>query len=931
MKLLRILLPTAFVVAVCGLVFGLKSAPVEHAADAACADCHVEYPAGWTPAVVPPDHGLVRAVAVEEDPAADDPGTREAWEWLRLRDPLTGLVPLGMRRREVAHARALARRVAADKTVDWRFRGPHNVGGRTRALAIDLADPTYATLLAGGVSGGLWRSVDDGANWSLVTDPGGPLNITCLAQDPRPGRTNEWYLGTGEKRGASTAQGGDLYRGDGLWKSVDGGLTWAPLTATSSGTPTATDNPFDFVQRIAVDPTETVLDEVYAAVAGSIQRSVDGGATWTTVLGDPDSLQAITDVIVTSAGVVYAGFSCDGPVQGVWRSPDGLAWTDITSATLGTHSRVVLRQTPSNPDYVYVLAGNWNGTYDSALFQYRYFNGDGSGSSGFWSNRSYALRTLPHWYFGTYPYRSQSGYCATVAVHPNLTETVYLGGVHLWRSPNGFTSTYQAAQIGGWLYDNHHADLHDVVFRPGSSSIAYTASDAGVHKTLDINASTVAWTDLGDGLHTSQFYAVGVDEDAAGSEVVVGGTQDNGTLWSGVADPAAQWLEPLGGDGMHCAVASADSGDYYLSWYRANIMRIVLDPAGAHLDSTYVSPVGGGPYLFVNPFVLDPLDHDRMYLASAEGVWRNDDLSGIPMGGVDETTHGWTHLTTEPSGEYVSAFGVGRGPDRPLYYGTADGSLYRVDAAPTAPTGVVPTPLHGNAAFPAGAYVSDLAVHPEDERTVLLSFANYNVASLWLTRDGGLTWTDVEGVLGGPDGPSVRAAAILPRAGDDLLLVGTSTGLWTADLPADDSPPLWTLESPDGLGLVIVDDVSVRPVDGRVTLATHGRGIWAADLDIGTGASDLPAPGRLAQNVPNPFNPSTSITLRPPRAGRVTLDVFDVRGRFVRRLLDAETDGETVVRWDGRDAAGREAPGGLYLYQARASGWSETRKMQLVR
>src|SRR4029077_1108515 len=96
----------------------------------------------------------------------------------------------------------------------WTERGPNNVGGRTRAFAVDVANP--ATLFAGSVAGGIWRSTNDGASWSLRTSPGQIHGTTCIAQDRRAGKTATWYVGTGELRGSTTnaTRWGSLYLGD---------------------------------------------------------------------------------------------------------------------------------------------------------------------------------------------------------------------------------------------------------------------------------------------------------------------------------------------------------------------------------------------------------------------------------------------------------------------------------------------------------------------------------------------------------------------------------------------------------------------------------------------------------------------------------------------------------------------------------------------
>jgi flagellar hook assembly protein FlgD len=88
----------------------------------------------------------------------------------------------------------------------------------------------------------------------------------------------------------------------------------------------------------------------------------------------------------------------------------------------------------------------------------------------------------------------------------------------------------------------------------------------------------------------------------------------------------------------------------------------------------------------------------------------------------------------------------------------------------------------------------------------------------------------------------------------------------------------------------------------------------------------------LEQNVPNPFNPSTQIVYTVRAAGlRVDLDVFDVRGRLVRTLVDGRpSSGRVVVVWDGRDDDGREAPSGVYFYRLTAGRTTVTRRMTLL-
>ncbi len=106
------------------------------------------------------------------------------------------------------------------------------------------------------------------------------------------------------------------------------------------------------------------------------------------------------------------------------------------------------------------------------------------------------------------------------------------------------------------------------------------------------------------------------------------------------------------------------------------------------------------------------------------------------------------------------------------------------------------------------------------------------------------------------------------------------------------------------------------------------------DLTAVPGDGDaLPAASlRLAQNSPNPFNPKTTIRFSLPAAGRATLSVFDVAGRRIATLADANFDaGDHEVEWNGQDAVGKPMSTGVYFYRLETAAGSATRKMLLIK
>jgi len=102
-----------------------------------------------------------------------------------------------------------------------------------------------------------------------------------------------------------------------------------------------------------------------------------------------------------------------------------------------------------------------------------------------------------------------------------------------------------------------------------------------------------------------------------------------------------------------------------------------------------------------------------------------------------------------------------------------------------------------------------------------------------------------------------------------------------------------------------------------------------------TAAPDMIAPTEFGvhQNVPNPFNPVTTIAFDLPRPATVTLRVYDLSGRLVRSLVDGEVmeAGRREMAWRGRDDGGRSVAAGVYLYRLEANGYTETKRMVLVK
>ena len=135
----------------------------------------------------------------------EDLDKRWEYEFEMLKNPYTGKIPDRIREKEIAFAKKMPVRSEGDLMNTYTVLGPTNLGGRTRAFAFDISDTSI--MLSGGVSSGIFRSTNGGANWTNVTPSGELHNVTCIAQDTRSGSEDTWYYATGEALGNSASTG----------------------------------------------------------------------------------------------------------------------------------------------------------------------------------------------------------------------------------------------------------------------------------------------------------------------------------------------------------------------------------------------------------------------------------------------------------------------------------------------------------------------------------------------------------------------------------------------------------------------------------------------------------------------------------------------------------------------------------------------------
>ncbi len=874
-----------------------------------------------------------------------------------LRDPKTNQIPPNIRAKELAFAKTLPAKKGLNKIAGanfiWNEAGPNDVGGRTRALDIDISNPNI--IIAGGASGGIWKSTDNGATWEMKTLPTQIYSITSIAQDKRAGHTNTWYAVSGEYNGATASDRGyrAFYSGNGIYKSTDNGETWNLIAGTSSN-PTKWDSYFDWVSKVVVSPT---TGTVFIACNGiGIMKSTNGGSSFGIAIGGVND-HYYSDVTVLPDGTVIAVLSQSGynasPANqpGVYKSTnDGLTWTNITPNTFpATHERSVLGAA-NNILYVLTNTGNTTGSGDEDIRLHKIDLSD---------NSSVELTSNLPAFAGTGgKMDSQSNYNLVVAVKPDDPNFVLIGGTSLFRSTDGFSTQLNDAKtdwIGGYhasefFYPNHHPDQHVLVFDPSDPNKLWSGHDGGLNYTTDITTTAYSdyfpWISKNNGYNVTQFYTVALAK-YANDERIMGGTQDNGTpfftFYNGQTSSSGDLSS---GDGSY-AYFGADYA--YVSSQNGKVMRLTYKSSGEPYNPytegigwSEITPNNASGQLFINPFVIDPNDENKMLYPSGTSLWRNNDLSSIPNF-QNGTNTGWTQLTniSIPAGYNITAIAISQSnPQHLLYFGASSSSgapkIYKLQNANTSTSSATDISISGSA---DGAYVHNIAINPENGNEILVVYSNYNITGLYHSTDGGSSYTAVEGNLLGNasnPGPSLRSATILPVGSETVYIVGTSTGLYSTTF-LNGASTVWVRENENGIGTAVVEYVTSRTSDYKVAAGTHGRGVFTGDLDGTVGINNLNYISNfiLHQNYPNPFNPATTIKYTiPENDGGAPLDVklavYDVLGREITTLINEKQRAgsyEATFNAGSRDGL----PSGIYFYKLTAGNFSQTKKMILMK
>ena len=781
--------------------------------------------------------------------------------------------------------------------MQWRQIGPFRGG---RALAIEGIPGDPETYYFGAVAGGVWKTSDGGSTWAPLFDKEAISSIGAIAVAPSD--HNVVYAGTGE----AAIRGNTTY-GIGVFKSVDAGKSWKNIGLKDTHQ----------IGALIVDPRNA--DVVLVAALGhafgpnnerGIFRTADGGKTWTKVLSKDENTGGI-DVVFDphNPNIVFAAlwqarrqpwfFSSGGPGSGLYRSEDnGVTWKQLTG----------------------------NGLPDGILGRI------GIAVSGADSNRIYAIIEAKEG--GLYRsddagqtwtrvnddgrFRQRAWYFSKVYADPKSADTVYVLNTGAFRSVDG-GKTFN-------LLSARHGDHHGLWIDPQDPNRIANVSDGGA--SISIDGGKTWTTQLNQ--PTAQFYHVAVDN--AFPYHIYGAQQDNSNI--GIASRTdsgvigrEDWFEA--GDG-ECGFVVPDPRDWQMIYSNSEGYAVRYDKNKQDVQD--ISPVpldnsGHGAvdlahrFQWVSPLMLSPHDPDTLYTAG-EVVWkstdhgqswtqisgdltRNDKTKQQPSGGplTNDITSVEYYDTIFALAESPLKKGtLWAGSDDGLVHVTTDDGQHWAKVTPKMPDWstvdlVEPSPHDANTAY--------VAV----DRHKLDDFKPY----IFKTSDLGKTWSAI--VNGIPDGAYVHAVREDPKK-RGLLYAGTELGVFMSfDDGAHWQPLQLNLPQSPIHDLVVKDD--------DLVVATHGRSFWVLDnvtpLRQVTGqaaAADvilyqpqtavrLHFPEEIDKKQPAGDNPPPGAMIdyyfRTAPKDEVTLDILDSSGKRVRHLSNKEKkESEQPPEWPDR-------------------------------
>ncbi len=735
--------------------------------------------------------------------------------------PLLAASPIGATDGESAPATNAAPQDDPNTTVDPELLGflsyrstGFNRGGRSTAVAGLSGD--HLTYFAGYTGGGVWKTADAGISWENVSD--GFFNVGSIGDiKVAPSDPNVIWVGTG-----SGCPRGNISTGDGIYRSTDGGKTWAHVWSPG----------FVQVPEMVVHPADP--DVLYAAVLGNIfgpneergiYKTEDGGQTWERILyvsdqtgfndiemdpSNPRILFATSWTVYRKPWTIHSG-SDEG---GVYRSKDaGATWEKLGGGLpTGMVGKVDVTVSPPNPDRVWALVeapGERGGVYRS----------DNGGDS--WSKINGERKLLQRaWYY------------IHIYADPVDPDTVYALNTGFYKSTDGGRTFPTSFSV-------RHGDNHDLWLNPNNPAYMVNSNDGGANVSLNAGGS---WSEQMN-QPTAEFYRVTVDDSIPYQ--VFGAQQDNSTAAMSAAGGGnffgggANFYAVGGGESGHIAVDPRGSDVIWAGSYGGSITRMdrrtgVVRNVRSYEDSQTGQQAADMKYRFQwnAPIRISPHDPDTVYHAS-QYVHRTRD-AGVnwevisPDLTTDDITKqgysGGEGITRDNTGVevYTTIFALEESPYTAglLWAGSDDGLMHVSRDNGTTWEAVTPSDM------PEGGTINMIDLSAHDPGRAHIAVYKYREQDfrpyIFQTNDYGASWTLLtDGTNGIPDDHFVRVVREDPnRRG--LLFAGTEFGMYVS---FDDGAHWQSFQ----LNLPVTPVTDMVITDDDLVLSTQGRAFWVLD------------------------------------------------------------------------------------------------------
>ena len=713
----------------------------------------------------------------------------------------------------------------------WQFLGPTNLSGRVTDVEAVSPKGTNYTIWVATASGGVWKTDNEGITWESKFDGQVTTDIGDLAIDPK--NHDVVWVGTGEANIFRSSMAGC-----GIYKTTDGGESWKNMGLENTNT----------IGRVVINPDNTNV--VYVAASGNewttnpergIYKTTDGGKSWTKILyidemtgandlvmdpSDPNTLYACTWQRVREKWNdprTYKGYSGSG----IWKTTDGGDnWTQINQGLpIPEHrGRIGIDISPTNSKVLYILLDNYEIAYEAKEGQTDsygrpkssvikgasvYKTSNGGGSWTLMSGKTQQMKRYMEGHSGTYGW-----VFSQIRVDPIDENKIYTMGLFLNTSTDGGKTFEREARI--------HMDHHALWVDPENPDYLLSGNDGGVYVSYDAGENWKHFVDI----PIIQFYNVGYD---MGEPFKVYGSVQDHFSFSGEVNlesgrdniQAVNWASAPGGEGSTHAVDPRNPDIVYSCGFYGSLSRSDLSKIGRNRSKNILPVLDEGEMplrgQWVAPFILSPHNPDIIYHAM-QSVFRSKDMGSTWERISPDLTYNDINKIGDIS--YQTIFALSESPLKYglLYAGTDDGRLHVTKDGGREWKEI----LNG---LPKNKWISRvIASKYELGRVYMTQNGKRNddfQVYVWSSEDYGKTWKDISSNI--PIGPVnvIREDLINP----DVLYAGTDVGVYISKNKGESWEVLGDLPS------TYVHDLIIHPRDNIMVIATHGRGMFALDMN----------------------------------------------------------------------------------------------------